>query len=35
MNKHSECSAHIPFCAGMLIALSVSIFLRLCSVSIG
>lgn len=35
MSKHSECSAHIPFCAGMLIALSVSIFLRLCSVSIG
>lgn len=35
MNKHCECSAHIPFCAGMLIALSVSIFLRLCSVSIG
>lgn len=35
MNKHFECSAHIPFCAGMLIAVSVSIFLRLCSVSIG
>lgn len=35
MNKHLECSAHIPFCAGMLIAVSVSIFLRLCSVSIG
>lgn len=29
------CSAHIPFCAGMLIAVSVSIFLRLCPVSIG
>lgn len=35
MNKHFECSAHILFCAGMLIAVSVSIFLRLCSVSIG
>lgn len=31
----SERSAHIPFCAGMLIAVSVSVFLRLRSVSIG
>lgn len=35
MNKHFECSAPILFCEGMLIAGSVSIFLRLCSVSIG
>lgn len=30
-----ECSAHIPFCAGMFIAVSVSMFLSLCSVLIG
>lgn len=35
MNKHFECSARAPFCAGMVIAVSVSIFLRLCSASIG
>lgn len=35
MKKHFECSAHTLLCAGMLIAVSVSIFLRLCSVSVG